>query len=239
MPYRSIRFVGSLCLTTAVVAISCRDTTDKSGPTTALGPVRGAAAARPSARMTGAQLHTANKYDWVGQAHNLAVRAMSTEWRKKKGNLKAACAAMEAWVDSSRAFTELLPPAHRGQKGVMKSSIRYSQTCLGRKVLVRGASAPVTLEEYDPSPEAEAAIADIETAIDNASDPEDLAGDLTSIYNASLSMNEADAAYVQTAISVTQSSAENAYGEGGQEAIEDAEEVYGQCALGKHGGANA
>src|SRR5687768_12540047 len=80
-------------------------------------------------RMSAAQLHAANKFDWVGKVHHIGVRAIVSEWKKHKGNMKAACRAAETWVDTSSELASLLPAAYASQKHSLKAAVRRAPDC--------------------------------------------------------------------------------------------------------------
>lgn len=156
-----------------------------------------------------AELHAANKYDWIGQAHNAFLDVMRREAIAGKKAPKDLCARAQQFLAThpDARFREGL--ARYGQRlrlastncelGKSKAGAEVSQTALPSR-----SNAPVP----ELSATAQSAVDEMKAAVESATDANHLAALLSPIYDATSSMDSVDTAIVQVGVSVTQSSFE-------------------------------
>lgn len=208
------KVVSLACLVTAVAAVitvACRD----AGTSPERRSSR-AVAARTSDGVSPAELHARNPMDWVGRAHSAVLDVVRREMEKPNSRSDNLCAAVSAWIDHPQGLIAVAPQVKAKYRPFLHRTLAESRLCNVRKIAKTGAT-PLRPASYwaaqneVPGSAAEAAVVQVQDAVEAASDPTDLASRLSPIFDASLSMSELDATYVQTTISVGQSSYEYWY----------------------------
>ena len=170
-------------------------------------------------RYTPAELHAKNPMDWVGVAHNLMLAEVITEWKKPNTRFRDLCARLQASLDNPQKFQAVASQLSSERRQEAKAHLAESDLCarprsrgsIARPLVVRSISMV-----QQPPPDTLLAIFDnIEAALDEATDPTDLAARLSPALEASLTMSSQDSLEVQTGVAVAQNSYEHWYANSG------------------------
>lgn len=224
----SVGVVTSLGL--AIYIVSCTDQLPpgpmaaksvREGASSASGPVTaapGSGAVGP--RVTPAELRARNPYSWVGDVHNQVltdlIRTLASgekvdpclfaeDWFRKPVNI----AALERKVGPR--LGSLRTPAARSRRGCRDAGILRGGTGLFQQVSL----VPDTLDDLNAlqpvelGAEATAILAQVESAVDNMTDPSSLATALSPLVDSASALTDStESAVALSAIATAQSSAE-------------------------------
>lgn len=192
-------------------------------------------------RYTPAEFHARNPVDWVGRAHNQMLDAIIAEVRKPNVRFRDICGFMDGWIANPANLAEHASKMPANWRNMMRDMNRQSRWCERPSLYRRVAAASLLQTQYDTtawdlSDTADALIEAMYDAVEAIADPTQLASELSPILDASFDLPSYDSAMVQSALAVTQSSAEYWYNNNYQQmalvAEEASEELFEACAQG-------
>lgn len=143
--------------------------------------------------------------DFVGVAHNLILREIARQIKAGVISYPTICDSLVQWLARPASLREIADRFTSNAREQMQSGVEHLTMCshasqslppVGLVAFIHRRSA---YDDYLP---------DVEDAIAEASDADDLASSLSPIYDATSTMDSTDAAQVQGLVSVAQSSFE-------------------------------
>ncbi len=161
------------------------------------------------------RLRAANRYSWVGEAHNKAIDEFRARVRRPGFLSKNVCAYVEAFVaEPGRIPTERRIESRGAPYKAARDARVEASLCQSPGSLRRGArTGHASTGTGRQSTELSQMLAAAESAVDGASGPEDLAAGLLPILGATASLPEAERVVMEVTLSVAQSSYEYWYAE--------------------------
>jgi hypothetical protein len=180
--------------------------------------------------------------------HNRVLADFSKELRKNGGIPSDPCAWVDSWFTAPEHQAELNARMPRGWRDMLAShqgkrevctrvGLRSPQSDAEMRFTSRVVEPTAPEEEVQLGPEATAMVNDVQAATSTASNPTELAGMLSPILDASLTLDTMQGGVVQAVISVAQSSSEhwyaNDYAEMMVVAEASANDLNNQCSNGQ------
>ena len=212
-----------------ILVVACRDDT--------VAPLPKGIVPTNAARYSAAELHRRNPFDWIGQLHNRAMKAVVLELRKPNVSSKDLCSRMKAWLTNpenlGRANQEPRWDRERTAEALDRTPLCSPPGKLASAF--RQVSWTSLTQSETPSATAEALYSQIEEAVHTATDPNNLAYQLSPIATAAEGLTSYDYTYVTEGIAIAQASFEHWYDENNfNELYDELADEYDLCFSGQY-----
>ena len=210
---RTARLRVSSVSALVLLATAC---SDESGVAKAPAQMTQPAVASAAAVRARDRIQETNRHAWVGAAHNAALKELKAEIAEP-GTPKSLCRLIADFASRPERIPSQQRADHVLSQRELRSELEATLCTESRRrgrprlVAMRGATAVIQTETLDAA--TNELLNAVETAIQNANDSYDLAGRLDPILTAANSLDTTGRAAVEIAVSIAQSSVENAEAE--------------------------
>jgi hypothetical protein len=246
MSRKNLRYWGAAAIPVAVlsvaVVVACTDVTGSDSPGTQPDDALMTRAAQSSSHRASAAEHLAarNKHSWVGRSHNKALDAIRDELRRPGVLSRNLCSYMMDFITHPDRIARsggprgLVAPRAAAKAGMQSSAICRNSDITRTASWMSPLSARLQEEEYPISDATRQLLADVNSAVENAADANDLAARLHPVLDAAGALPEIERVIVESTVSTAQYSFE--YWSVELPAFQtDLWNEYGGCATQYHG----